>query len=289
MILTFFVCGICVFWRFMLNLPIAMLAHKGTCYLLLFSVPWVLVHLLFSPVSIKPAVYDGLAVAFSSRALAFSNDPIAKGKDPFATGNVFFAAGNDPIAAASATPTGEVKPGILAPGPGEALQGLVTLTGTTDVPGFVRIELAFAYQSDTTGTWFLLQQSDTRIKDGTLATWDTTTITDGTYRLRMRVFLQDGQVLEDTIDGLRVRNYTTVETSTPEPDTQPTGRATSTPTATPRPDFQPAVVAATPLPTNPVQVTAQHLQSSILRGVLAVLGAALLGLVYIGIRAIVRR
>jgi hypothetical protein len=166
---------------------------------------------------------------------------------------------------------------------------MVTLTGTTDVPGFVRVEVAFAYQADTTNTWFLLMQSNIRVKNDTLASWDTTTISDGIYRLRLRVFLQDGQVLEDTLNGLRVRNYTTVETNTPEPDTQPTGRATSTRTATPRADFQPGVVAATPLPTNPVQITDQHVQVSILRGVLVVFGAALLGFAYAGIRAIMQR
>ncbi len=241
----------------MLNLPIAMLAHKGR-FLLLFVAPWFMALLLFSP-----------------------------GRQASAGGGIELAAPGSAAGMAAPTATEEPKPAIVSPGPGEALQGMVEITGTTDVPGFRRVEIAFAYQSDKTGTWFLLQQSGDRVKDGTLARWDTTMITDGTYRLRMRVFLQDGQVLESALDGLRVRNYTVVETSTPE--VRPAGKATVTPTATPRADFQPKTGDATPLPTNPAQVTTQHLQLSALRGILAVFGAALLGLLYVSLRAIVRR
>jgi len=86
---------------------------------------------------------------------------------------------------------------------------------------------------------------------------------------------------------LRVRNYTVIETSTPE--ARPAGKATLTPTATPRADYQPKPVTVTPLPTNPAQVTEQHLQTSALQGTLIVFGAALLGGLYLGIKAILRR
>ena len=221
----------------------------------MFVAPWIMALLLFSPG--WPAAAGG-------------------GEKPVAGAGIV-----DPTA------TEEPKPAIISPGPGEALQGMVEIAGTTDVPGFRRVEIAFAYQSDKTSTWFLLQQSSDRVKEGALASWDTTMITDGTYRLRMQVFLQDGQILESTLSGLRVRNYTTIETSTPE--VRPAGRATPTPTSTPRADFQPESVDATPLPTNPAQVTAQHLQASVLRGVMVVFGAGLLGMLYLGLRAIVRR
>jgi hypothetical protein len=230
-----------------------MLAHK-VGFLSLFVAPWIMALLLFSP---------------GQPAAARSGGELAA------------------AAIASPTATEEPKPAITSPGPGEALQGMVEVTGITDVSGFRRVEIAFAYQSDKTGTWFLLQQGSDRLKDGTLARWDTTMITDGTYRLRMRVFLQDGQVLDSVLDGLRVRNYTVIETSTPE--VRPAGKATSTPTATPRADFRPETAESTPLPTNPAQVTAQHLQSSALRGVLVIFGAALLGLLYAGLRAVIRR
>lgn len=233
----------------MLNLPIAMLAYKEGSHLL-FIVPWIMALLLFPPDRLQ-------------------NSGVAAGW------------------AAAPTATQEPQPAIRAPGGGEALQGQVAIIGTNDVPGFRSAELAFGYQSDASGSWFLLQQSNTPVKEGTLANWDTTTITDGVYQIRMQIFLQDGQVLERKVTGLRVRNYTTIETSTPE--ALPPGQPTATSTSTPRADFQPSPVDITPLPTNPIQVTAQHLESSAVQGVLAVFGAVLLGLVYVGLRAIIRR
>ncbi len=189
------------------------------------------------------------------------------------------------------TATPEPQARVASPLPGEALQGVVPISGTTDLPGFRLAEVAFAYQADPTGTWFVIQQSSTPVKDGALAAWDTTTITDGIYKLRVQVFLRDGQVKETTLDGLRVRNYTPIETSTPERTlaAQAPGEETPTPTATPRGDYQVRAVQAAPLPTNPAQITPQHFEASALRGVMVVFGASLLGALYLGLRAIARR
>ncbi len=198
-----------------------------------------------------------------------------------------------PTATPTATPEPRVR--ITSPLPGEALQGVVSISGATDLPGFRSAEVAFAYQADPTGTWFVIQQSSAPVKEGALAAWDTTTITDGTYQLRVQVFLQDGQVQETTLAGLRVRNYTPIETSTPPraPAANPAqGEAaapTAKPTETPLGDFQVQAAAAAPLPTNPAQITPRHLEASALRGVLAVVGAALAGALYLGLRAVVRR
>jgi hypothetical protein len=163
----------------------------------------------------------------------------------------------------------------------------VTISGTTDIPGFRSAEISFAYQSDPTNTWFIIQQSAAPVKEGALAAWDTTTITDGAYRLRLQVFLQDGQVKESLVTGLRVRNYTLIETSTPE--ARQAGQETPTPTASPRPDFQVSAREVTPLPTNPAQVTPQHLEQSALRGVLVAAAAAVAAALYLGLKAIFRR
>lgn len=176
---------------------------------------------------------------------------------------------------------------VQSPKDGEALQGVVSILGTTDAPGFRLAEVSFAYQNAPTGTWFLLQHNTQPVTEGLLATWDTTTITDGIYRLRVQVFSQDGQVQERVINGLRVRNYTPVETSTPE-----TGAArfeTPTPTATPLPDFQVTPRIPEPAPTNPVQVTGEDLQSSALRGAAVIFGALLVAGIYLGLRLLGRR
>jgi hypothetical protein len=208
---------------------------------------------------------------------------------PWLMAQMVFSQGGVPgkrlIPAAAPTEAPQVK--VSLPQPGEALQGVVSISGTTDVPGFRSAQVDFAYRSNPTGTWFLIQQSSAPVKEGALAAWDTTTITDGEYRLRVQVFLQDGTVMESVVNSLRVRNYTIIETSTPE--AQPAGQATAMPTATPRPDFQVQTLEATPLPTNPAQVTIQDLQASALRGVLAVFCALLVGALYLGVRALTRR
>jgi hypothetical protein len=165
------------------------------------------------------------------------------------------------------------RPRVDSPRPGEALQGLITITGSTNLKDFQSAEVAFAYDQDGDLDWFLVQRSSETVKDGVLAVWDTTTITDGTYRLRVRVLLQNGQAVDTIISGLRVRNYSIVETSTPEAS-QASIPATSQPTltGTPRP-------TATSLPANPAEVTQRGLLISLLQGsIYAIVFMALFGL-----------
>jgi hypothetical protein len=176
---------------------------------------------------------------------------------------------------------------LSSPLNGEALQGVVAVRGSSEAAGFRVAEIAFAYQSDPTGTWFLIQQSSTPVSDGALASWDTTTITDGVYKLRIQVFLEDGRVLESTVSGLRVRNYTPIETSTPAATV--TGPEQPTQTPSPLPDYQAKPVTPVPLPTNPAQLAQVHLQRSALQGAGLVLILALLAGIYIGFRSLFRR
>lgn len=164
------------------------------------------------------------------------------------------------------------EPGIevISPLPGEALQGSVVISGSTDLPGFQAAEVAFSYGDTGSANWFLIQQSQEPVKSGMLAVWDTSKIADGNYRLRVQVTLQDGRVMEKTITGLRVRNYTVIETSTPTLTIEPqvsaaavTAAATSTPiilTNTPVP-------TPTVLPPNPAQVQPGGLLFNIIMGV----------------------
>ena len=201
---------------------------------------------------------------------------------------LFFSAGRSPVMQPpAATQTQAPQAVIDSPGPGEALQGVVTISGTTGLADFRSAEVAFAYQADPTGTWFTIQQSSQPVNDGALARWDTTTITDGEYRLRLQVFLKDGRVLESLVEGVRVRNYTPVETSTPIVPTP--GQPTPTFTATPRKDFVAVAQNPTLLPTNPAQVTGRDLQLSALQGVMLVLSALVAAGVYLGVRALSRR
>ena len=171
---------------------------------------------------------------------------------------------------------------ITSPAPDELLRGSVTVTGRIDVPAFLSAQLEFAYASDQTNTWFLIQAFSQPVADSTLTTWDTTSITDGDYVLRLRVNFEDGSLQEVTVP-IRIGNDilptpTPEPTVTPEPETAliPTPfllAASPTPTDLPRP-------TPTALPTNPVSIGQNQIYLSLGRGALVILGLfALAGLI----------
>jgi len=174
------------------------------------------------------------------------------------------------------------------------VQGQVTISGASAVPGFFYYEVAFAYTGDPTGTWFLIEESFNPVQDGPLAAWDTFAITDGVYDLRLLITLVDGSQLETIVRGIRVRNYSQIETSTPtEPPTAtitPTIDRTqafvpsNTPTITPTPTETPLPPTVTPLPRNPAELVPQQLGDSLLRGAAGTLAAFLLLGIYTSLR-----
>jgi hypothetical protein len=171
-----------------------------------------------------------------------------------------------------------LKPIIKTPQAGDVLQGTIPITGSDVVTGFLLSEVAFAYAGDTTGTWFLIAANSQPVEDGMLATWDTTTITDGNYVLRLRVALNDGTFLDVAVPDVRVRNYTPIETPTPAPTAmQPTRipTVTLTPTLFPTP---------TTMPGNPAVLTPVDVSISVAYGgVVAVILLFVIG-IYLWLR-----
>ena len=171
---------------------------------------------------------------------------------------------------------------ITSPAPDELLRGQVTITGKVDFPSFLSAGLDFAYASDPTGTWFNIQTFSQPLPDSTLAVWETTSITDGDYVLRLRVNFEDGTFQEVTVPvkiGNDVQPTPTPEpTVTPEPDAIliPTSfllAASPPPTDLPRP-------TPTALPPNPVSLGQNQIYASLGRGALVILGLfALAGLI----------
>ena len=191
---------------------------------------------------------------------------------------------------------GATAPAIHSPLGGQAVQGIVPLTGNTAMEGFISAELSFAYLNNPTDTWFLIAQSDTPVENDILAQWDTTTISDGDYSLRLVVRLNDGSEHSTSVEGVRVRNYTAIEADTPTPTVPtPTPQAsetlvpTQTPTITLTPTATLVPITPTAPPPNPAELSSDAILSSVGRGILAVIGLfALLGL-YQGIRSLFRR
>lgn len=173
---------------------------------------------------------------------------------------------------------------ILSPLPGEAIRGSVPIQVDTATSGFISAELSFSYENDESGTWFLIDQSLLPTEAGVMTEWDTTTITDGTYHLKLVIHLVDGSAYTTIVPSLRVRNYSPVETPTPTSSPTPAPLATPSPTITPSPVPTQIPPSPTPLPENPLQLTAGDIETNLLTG--AIGGITIIALVglYIAIR-----
>jgi len=164
---------------------------------------------------------------------------------------------------------------ITYPAEGDILAGEVTITGTTDVIGFVSSQVDFAYASDSTGTWFPVGTSTQPEIDSPLAAWDTTLITDGNYILRLRVNLEDG-ASEDVTVQIKVQNDAPILTPTPVVTPTPNQLDVQFPTpflvaSSPTPTLTPRSTP-TSLPTNALSLNQIAIYTSLGRGALVIIG-----------------
>lgn len=139
-----------------------------------------------------------------------------------------------PAPTATVTPGRPAPIGITSPGFGAVLRGTVIIHGRPRAPHAVRAALELGYSP--AGPWFVLVQWTPPPEPGPLWAWDTTTVADGAYWLRLRVTLDDGSSLEYVLP-VQVRNYSAPEptpTSAAHPGPPPV-RATATPSPTPWP------------------------------------------------------
>jgi hypothetical protein len=184
------------------------------------------------------------------------------------------------LTAASGNQT-ELGISIQSPLPGEAVQGLVQIMGNTFIEGFISYELAFSFGIDSTLTWFQIEQSNNPVDYSVLGEWETSVLTDGNYILRLFVNRTDAPPIIIFVEGIRVRNYSPIETktSTVQPPAFPAIPDESTPTNAaptnkPLPQFTP-----TPLTNNPVEITTPQIYSSVQRGaIFALVVLGILGL-----------
>jgi len=183
---------------------------------------------------------------------------------------------------------------ITSPTTGKPIQGNVIIEGSTIAEGFISWEITFSYASDSTGTWFLIAEGSEQVMSGELAQWDTTTISDGDYDLRLTVFRQGGRREHDLVKDFRVRNYSPIESATPIPT------LTATPyTETPRPSLTPTRTlpptgttiadTPTPLPTNPVTITEPDIKNSLIRGGAGALAGFVLVGLYLSLKRMIQR
>ena len=163
---------------------------------------------------------------------------------------------------------------ITFPLPGEVLRGEVTITGTLDDPNFLSAQLDFSYASNPTGTWFALQAFSQPVTDSAFAVWNTASISDGDYILRLRVNFLDTTTQEITVP-VSIQNDVPFSTPTVEPTSTPNTlevqiptpfllAASPTPTSPPRP-------TPTALPTNPASLAKTAIYANLGRGALVII------------------
>jgi hypothetical protein len=179
----------------------------------------------------------------------------------------------------------ELTPAITFPLAGEPLRGQVEIQGATDIADFASAELAFTFDetaSDPGAAWFPIQTFSQPQPGPLLAVWDTTTLTDDDYTLRLRVFLLDGSFQDVLVPNLKIRNYT------PDPTATPTLPPTEPPTQTPPPFFSlgtapppasgetPTPASAfptpTPLPINPASISTSDILTIFGKSALVIIG-----------------
>jgi len=172
-----------------------------------------------------------------------------------------------------------------APLAGEALQGNSAIIATTAIEGMEAWSLSFAYREDSTNTWFLIAEGTKAAVEDVISEWNTNTITDGIYSLKLSIDLDNGEIFDLIVHDIRIRNYSPVETSTPTiTPTHDPASDTATPTLTITP-FPPT---PTPLPTNPVEITSTDISDNMTYGVIVTLVLFLLMGLYISIRRTLR-
>lgn len=145
-------------------------------------------------------------------------------------------------------------PPISYPPETELIRGVVEIRGTASHPEFWKYELAAAPFG--TQNWFNLGVSETPVQNGVLGRWDTNTVPDGTYSLRIRIVKRDGNYDEYLVQRVLVGNTAPAETPTPEETSTPVPTATPVPpTATPV-VVTPDIPTPTPAPTTALTPTA---------------------------------
>jgi hypothetical protein len=192
-----------------------------------------------------------------------------------------------------------VPPEVRSPLPGQALQGRVPVLVRGLPPDYETVELAFSYSSDPTGTWFLMAEFERPVPSEKIYEWDTTTLSDGNYTLRLAVTRRSAAQVIVIVPGLRVRNYTPIETPTPtlsptpsltpKPGLTRTATVIVTPTIYYTPTITPVPPSATPLPTNPAQLSFEDITINLRQGALGVAACFAVVGVYASLRLRSRR
>jgi hypothetical protein len=213
---------------------------------------------------------------------------------------VAFVAAFASVVPAFGAPAAQAGRAVIAqPADGASVREVVEVIGTATHPQFQRYQLFVAPDPPPSDqSWIFISETNKEQPLGLLGRWDSRSVPDGAYLLRLRVVRIDGQY-DDVVRRIRVSNTRPADTPTPEtpltplpelPPTeapvdaapvieQPTGQAPATdaaagakvPTIAPTPTLGATVSAAgattrtttTPTPRGTVVVTSSDSSASL--------------------------
>jgi hypothetical protein len=173
-------------------------------------------------------------------------------------------------------------PRVDYPRAGDTVQGLVAISGQTEVEGFLFSEVFFGYSGNSEGEWFLITMQDQAVRNGLITSWDTTTISDGAYNLRVVVHLENGTELETVVNNLEVRNFTGDDLSSRA--SEPSDLAVLSATG----EVPIKQQTATPSPVNPAEITTDKYRQMLINGILIVLAFFIVLWTYLRLRRMMR-
>ena len=133
------------------------------------------------------------------------------------------------LAVLAAPAAQDPRPIIAQPAQNAPVRGEVQIVGSATHPQFQRYELYFAPWPPSDQSWVFIGDAHFNpVQLGLLGTWDSRSVTDGTYGLRVRVVKQDGNYIDSEPRTVEVANFRQVASPTPE-----VAEATAEPLPTP--------------------------------------------------------
>jgi PKD repeat protein len=108
---------------------------------------------------------------------------------------------------------------ILSPVPGNVLAGNVQIVGAATHPNFLQYQVEAGPDPNPGNLWYPITAAiQTPVINGTLSIWNTTTVPDGAWALRLRVYLRDGTTLTTVVNNVRVQNQAPTPVPSPTPN-----------------------------------------------------------------------
>jgi len=111
----------------------------------------------------------------------------------------------------------EPRPIIAQPAQDAPVRGAVQIVGSAVNPQFQKYQIYFApWPVPSNDSWAFVSEAFNQQPLGLLGTWDSRTVTDGAYALRVRVVKLDGNYLDSEPRLVQVANFRQIASPTPE-------------------------------------------------------------------------